>query len=68
MSYLSGKSLYGSRTRSHRTLGWGMNMPMHMDIDISQFAQCGGAVVFLVVLSFDLSIIPVFFLTDDSAI
>ena len=46
----------------------GMNMPMRMDIDISQFAQCGGAVVFLVVLSFDLSIIPVFFLTDDSAI
>ena len=47
----------------------GMNMPMHMDIDIdiSQFAQCGGAVVFLVVLSFDLSIIPVFFLTDVSA-
>ena len=45
----------------------GMNMPMRMDIDISQFAQCGGAVVFLVVLSFDLSIIPVFFLTDVSA-
>ena len=45
----------------------GMNMPMHMDIDISQLAQCGRAVVFLVVLSFDLSIIPVFFLTDVSA-
>lgn len=43
MSYLSVVCLYGSRTRSHQSLGLGMGMPIGMDMDIKRWLQRGRA-------------------------